>query len=294
LRELYSPESLARASFTRSRYRAKLTLTSMSRYAFALARLLLMLAVAGIAPPARAVCWFEGQLFKDLHRAAGLADDSRLTGYASLERISVIASDGIKLGGLLLHGATREPRRSLLVAQGDAMLADRVLPLLQPFQAAGFDVFVFDFRGFGRSEGESSIALIAKDHETIIHYLQAKHPGPRFYYAISGGGLALMHALHVDPDYAAVVVDATPTRLPFFCDSDYYPINNVPASARHMLIIQNNRDENVPPQDSARLATKIRERGGRSILLDAGHPIPKAGAELTARLNAVLTFFAEP
>jgi len=254
---------------------------------FAIALLVLFSA----AHHATAVCLFEGALIGALHKAAGTPDDSRLAGFAPIERITVLAADGTKLRGFMLPAATPGPRRTLLVAQGDAMLADQMLPLLQRFRNAGFDTLVFDFRGFGRSDGASSIAAIASDYEDIIQHIRRAYPGPRYYYAISGGGVVLMHALRVDPEHAGVVIDATPTRLPIFCRKSYYPIENVPASASHILLIQGRRDEAVPPQDSDRLAKKIRDRKGKSVVLDVDHPVPVPGADLNARVSATLAFF---
>jgi hypothetical protein len=45
--------------------------------------------------------------------------------------------------------------RYLLVAQGNAMLADQIMGELQSFRDRGFDRLRLRFRGYGLSEGRS-------------------------------------------------------------------------------------------------------------------------------------------
>lgn len=255
-----------------------------------------ILASLALAPVAgAAVCWFEGRLFRTLLRDAPRPDDRRIAGIDHVERLTIPAADATQLNGFLLPAAAAvSDRRLLLFAQGDATLADEMLASLTKFQSAGYDVFVFDYRGFGRSKGTPSIAAIEQDYEAIIAWLRKNQEGRRFYYGVSGGGVILLRALREDQAFAGLALDSTPSRMPVICDSEFDPVNNVPAKADKLLVIQGKRDENIPPPDSERLASMVRARGGHSILIDVGHPAPDLLKELDIRFDAVLRHFGKP
>lgn len=238
-----------------------------------------------------AVCWFEASLFRALLRHAGPPDDKRIANLNHVEPIVVSSFDATKLRGFVLRASSAPARRLLLFAQGDGTLADEMVAPLTKFQAAGYDVFIFDYRGFGRSEGKPSIEAIGQDYEAIISYLSRTHPGQRFYYGISGGGIILLRALRKDPTFAGLSLDSTPSRMPLFCDSAFFPVNNVPAKAKNVLMIQAKHDTNVPPSDSDRLAEVVRSRGGDSILINASHPSPELRQELSLRFDVVERYF---
>ena len=62
------------------------------------------------------------------------------------------ASCAAGLQGLHAQPGKGVARGYLLVVQGNAMLADQIITHFDPFARSGYDVYIFDYRGYGRSE----------------------------------------------------------------------------------------------------------------------------------------------
>ncbi len=100
----------------------------------------------------QAVCgfWTERLLAALYHLAAGRPDAARVRGIPGLERVTFSTSDGRRLGGDKLRAYAderRRPRGDVLVALGNAMLAEQVVGAFRFLQADGVDVHVHDHRG---------------------------------------------------------------------------------------------------------------------------------------------------
>ena len=70
-------------------------------------------------------------------------------------------ADGLKLHGWFVDVA--RPRAVVLIAHGNAGNVTNRDDLLRQFQALGASVLVFDYRGYGRSEGSPSEAGVLAD-----------------------------------------------------------------------------------------------------------------------------------
>jgi fermentation-respiration switch protein FrsA (DUF1100 family) len=80
------------------------------------------------------------------------------------------ASDGISLYGWWIPGG----RYTLLFAHGNGgNISDRV-DIAAKFHAEGFSVFLFDYRGYGKSKGEPTEKGTYKDAESAVRYLHQK------------------------------------------------------------------------------------------------------------------------
>jgi hypothetical protein len=54
------------------------------------------------------------------------------------------------------------------------MLADHLVADLQPFRDPGFDVYIYDYRGYGLSAGKSRLAAIFTDYTEIVTDLHTR------------------------------------------------------------------------------------------------------------------------
>lgn len=102
-------------------------------------------------------------------RVAGAADARRLVGIPDIERLAFKTRDGQELGGYKL--ISRKPRGYLLVAPGNAMLAGQIMGELQYFRDLGYDVHMYDYRGYGLSGGTSRLMAIVSDYREIVTHL---------------------------------------------------------------------------------------------------------------------------
>ena len=92
---------------------------------------------------------------------AGAPDAKRMRTIPRVERLSFTTRDGRSLGGYKLRAVA--PWGYLLVAQGNAMLADQIIGELQFFRDFGLDIYIYDYRGYGLSEGKSRLKALISD-----------------------------------------------------------------------------------------------------------------------------------
>ena len=212
-------------------------------------------------------------------RAAGVADSSRVLGQPGIEEVSLRTKDDRLIRGYQLKSsagtaATSKAKGYLLVAQGNAMLADQIISSFRNFSSLGYDVYVFDYRGYGRSGGKRRLQAILSDYREIIVYLNSLSYPQQLYYGISFGGIVLLNALRSGEPAQSVVIDSTPSRLSGYgCPPIYDPVNNLPKDSSHMLFIAGGRDPVVTPEASRELLEVAATRGA-SVLRDPhfSHP----------------------
>jgi alpha/beta superfamily hydrolase len=231
-------------------------------------------------------------------RAAGAADHSRVLHERDIEDISLTTRDGRLIRGYRLKAvadaaAPSKAKGYLLLTQGNAMLADQIISRFRNFSRLGYDVYIFDYRGYGRSEGKRRLKAILSDYGEIIAHLNTL-PYPRhLYYGMSFGGIVLLDALKGSDDEKSVVIDSTPSRLSDYgCPESYDPVNNLPEDSSDFLFIAGDRDPVVKPESSRELLGLAQQRGA-SVLRDPrfSHPFMDRQAEdHNRRRNAVESF----
>jgi alpha-beta hydrolase superfamily lysophospholipase len=207
---------------------------------------------------------------------AGAPDRRRLEGIKNVEQINLKARDATELGGYKLVAS--EPKGYLLVALGNAMLADQLVADLQFFRDLGLEVYVFDYRGYGISSGKSRLVAIIADYEAIVSHLNALGYAKRFLYGISMGGIILLNATARSAAYTKLVVDSSPSRIaPLGCPERYDPVNQLPEDSSRIMIISGARDNVVPPRQMDELLQVAQSRGARIVRDHAfAHPYQDA------------------
>lgn len=210
-----------------------------------------------------AVCGFvrEPLAFWQFRLAAGAPDASRVRSIRGIDRLSFSTGDGRVLGGYRLSAS--HPRAYLLVAQGNAMLADQIMGALAFFRDLRLHVYVYDYRGYGLSEGKSRLKAIVSDYREIVAALNAKGYAHRYLYGISIGGVVLANAVGAGGEYDALVVDSSPSRISRLgCPEDYDPVRKLPQDGSKLMLIVGLRDRVMMPWEIDELARLVQERGG--------------------------------
>lgn len=225
------------------------------------------------------------------HLLAGSPNQQRLAQVKNVERLQFMTRDGIALGGYKL--TAQNAKGYLLVAQGNAMLADHLVADLQFFRDLGMDVYLFDYRGYGLSQGKSRLAAIVADYEEIVAYLNNKEYAQQWLYGISMGGVILLDAVGHRQTYTRLVVDSSPSRISDLgCPERYDPVHYLPEDSSRIMIISGDRDRVVTPRQMGEMLTVARTRGAR-VLQDRefAHPYQDASAEThRRRLGEVAAF----
>ena len=88
------------------------------------------------------------------------------------EDVFFSTSDGVKLHGWFVPG---ESDTTLMWLHGNAgNISDRIDNLLMVHRRLGVNVFIFDYRGYGRSEGTASEKGTYLDAEAALEYLRSR------------------------------------------------------------------------------------------------------------------------
>ena len=133
------------------------------------------------------------------------------------ENVFFETSDGVKLNAWFFPGATNSPRSRfvVLLCHGNGGNISHRLELSPLLLELGVGVFVFDYRGYGRSEGKPDEAGTYLDAQAAHHWLQQKGFAPADILALGeslGGGVAAELACR--ETLAGLALQSTFTSLP--------------------------------------------------------------------------------
>lgn len=173
------------------------------------------------------------------------------------EDLWFVTEDGVRLHGWLF--AVADPDAPLLVYYhgNGGNLTHRVFTA-SGFAERGVSVFLFDYRGYGRSEGSPSERGLYRDAEAAWDLMRRRHSGPLIPYGESlGGAYAAWVAREGNP--CAIVLDSTFPSMRAVARSIYHPVplhwllrpgletaRSVNASGTPALVMHSVRDEVLP------------------------------------------------
>ena len=180
------------------------------------------------------LCFFEDWYFRSVTAAAGPSGIPSLDQWDGANFAPRVAGrvfrtdDGRRLAGFHIK-ATRASKGFVLVAHGNAMLAEHIVPALTSIKSAELDVVLYDDRGYECSEGTTRFLAMFADARTIFRQLAAEIGGLGFAYGLSQGGIVLANALLSNMHYVrGVVIDGSPGDLPWYlCSSGFDPAHRV-------------------------------------------------------------------
>ncbi|MFH1038555.1 MAG: alpha/beta hydrolase [PVC group bacterium] len=182
------------------------------------------------------------------------------------EDVSLATADGLRLHGWWVPAD--QNRGTVLFCHGNAGNISHRLESIEIFHRLGLNVFIFDYRGYGLSEGSPSEDGTYRDAEAAYDYLrQARHiPSGRiviFGRSLGGavavelarlreaGALICESTFTSSVDLAHVIFPFLPVRLLIF--NKYETIMKVPGLALPKLFIHSRQDELVPFEQGERL-----------------------------------------
>lgn len=210
---------------------------------------------------------------------AGEPNAERLAELKNVVDISFKTKDHRILRGYKLKATGKDgqdvlPKGYLLVLQGNAILADQILDSFTHFSSAGFDVYIYDFRGYGRSEGNRRLKAIISDYTEIIAALNKINYDKHLVYAMSFGGIAFLDGFEKHARLGRIIIDSTPSRLSDYgCPAAYDPVNHLPDDCSHFMFIVGENDSVVPPSMSQKLVETAQQRNAKILIDEAfAHP----------------------
>jgi fermentation-respiration switch protein FrsA (DUF1100 family) len=201
------------------------------------------------------------------------------------EEVRFSAADGVRLHGWYLPGAAGRPL--VLYCHGNAGNISHRLASLRLLHNLGLAIFIFDYRGYGQSEGTPSEEGTYADARGALAWLQQRGWGREdaIYFGESlGAAVALQLAVEQPP--AGLVLEAPFTSIAamgrhhnpllyflfgWLLDARYDNLAKIGRVCSPLLIIQGEADTIVPPAMSRRLYAAANEPKSLRRFAGAGH-----------------------
>ncbi len=141
----------------------------------------------------------------------------------NFETIALTTDDGIILHGWFLP--LEKPRATLLFFHGNAGNISHRLDSLEIFHRLGLAVLIFDYRGFGRSEGRPTEAGNYRDAEAAWRLLTEQKKIPPEDILLFGRSLGAAVAARLASSYPArgLILESAFTSVPDMA-ADLYPL----------------------------------------------------------------------
>ncbi|MHB0970898.1 MAG: alpha/beta hydrolase [Thermoanaerobaculia bacterium] len=178
------------------------------------------------------------------------------------------------------------PRPLLVYFHGNAGNVTLRAPAAIDLAMQGIDVFVFDYRGFGRSEGRASESALRVDSLAAYDYAVSHFKGYEGRVALYGESIGGAYAAWVasQRDVRCVVVESSFSSLAAEVNAIYRPLPmgifvplSLPvlrwlnAAGKPVLVAHGRRDEVVPFEVGMRLYDRLRVPKEVFISETAGH-----------------------
>lgn len=200
--------------------------------------------------------WFEHrQIYRPNRKLA--ASGSELG--RAIEEAWITTSDGVRLHGWFFPADKGSPRahQVLLLCHGNAGNIGHRLHWVKAWLELGLGVFIFDYRGYGRSEGRVDEAGTYRDAQSAFDWLRSKGFTPENIVVLGkslGGGIASELAMR-EP-VGALILQSTFTSIPDIGSElfrwlpvrrlhsiHYDTINRLPRIKSPVLVAHGRRDD---------------------------------------------------
>lgn len=219
----------------------------------------------------RRLVYFPGEAPRGNPRGVGLEFDE----------VKLVAEDGVELHAWLVRVA--EPKGVVLFCHGNAGNIEHRLPAARVFCNLGYCVLLFDYRGYGASEGKPSEEGTYLDAEAAYSYLVETAGFESERIAVYGESLGGAVAIELGGrrEVACLVVESAFTSLPSI-GAELYPWLPVRLLSRFdydneskigslgvpVMVIHSPDDEVVPYSHGERLFERAEEP--KSFLATSG------------------------
>jgi len=222
-----------------------------------------------------------------------------------VEDVFFQAKDGTKLHGWYIPSANAQA--TLLWFHGNAGNLTHRLENIQQLQPLALNIFIFDYRGYGKSEGKPSEAGLYQDSQAAYDFLiQEKNVAPRenlFLFGRSLGGICAVEVASSNPaaglilesvftsarDMAGQVSPLVP--IGWAIRSKFSAVEKVPDLKLPKLFLHGTKDEIVPYKLGRKLYSAAAEPKEFYDIEGAGHNDTYAvgGREYFSALNRFIT-----
>jgi len=182
----------------------------------------------------------------------------------TIESVNFPSTNGYSLHGWMSKPKDLNPKATLIHFHGNGSNLLYQMKFVLPLVKKGYQVFIFDYSGFGFSEGKATRKQLLKDGEDAINYVKTRNDIsslPLFIHGVSyGGNLAICVAAKMQDKVDGIVTEGAfsnhkdlasdgnrkkiMTRL--FVKEIYASENYVSQIKKPLLIIHSEDDTVIP------------------------------------------------
>ncbi len=190
-------------------------------------------------------------------------DDTPAQNGMPFEDVTLVTADGVRLGAWFVPADNAQ--FTVLISHGNGGNICNCIDTLRIFHKLGANVFIYDYRGYGRSEGSPSEEGTYRDAETAWKWLvetRGVKPSEIILFGRSLGGALASHLAEMNdgssrpaglilestfttlPDMAAVAYSWLPGRA--LCKYKYDTLSRMGRIHCPVLVVHSTEDEMVP------------------------------------------------
>lgn len=217
-----------------------------------------------------------------IFQSASLSKEYQFDYQSKFEEINIKSFDGVNLNGLLFKAD--KSKGLIFYLHGNAGTLETWGKIAKTYTNLGYDIFILDYRSFGKSEGEiENEEQLNKDIAIVYRTLNKRYSENKIIitgYSIGSGFAAILasenkpKALILQSPYYSFTELST-SRVPFFPDFmkkfqletfEYLPKIKAP-----IYIFHGKEDQLIPYENSVRLSKIIESNGQLYLLNDQEH-----------------------
>jgi len=244
---------------------------------------IVILVAAGYAAVLLGLYAFQSRLvyFPNMpSRALGPGPDSIGLAY---ETVEIITEDGIRLDAWYVPA--REARGTVLFFHGNAGNISHRLDSLRVFNQLGLSTLIFDYRGYGRSEGKVSEQGIYRDAEAAWRHLTGERGIPAAEIVLFGRSLGAAVAASVASRHrpGALIIESGFVSVPDMAAELYpwlparwlarigFPTGDFLEAVSSPVLVVHSRDDEVIPFGHGLRLFEIAREPKQLLELRGGH-----------------------
>ncbi len=182
----------------------------------------------------------------------------------------VLDSEGNKIYGIWISSNGERPGITFLYCHGNKHNIDEYWDRVMLLHKLGINIFIFDYRGYGKSEGESSEEGLFADSKTALDYVRSRseyYSDSLCYYGYSLGNVASIYlaaeiqdplCLFSEAPFASansltqgsLVLDIQPRWL---IDGEFNNVENIRKINSPLMLFHGENDDFVRYRDNGKL-----------------------------------------
>ena len=154
-------------------------------------------------------CMTMDSFFFNPERVTAYALDSDVIPAENLEEVA-FESEGLTLDGVWAHQPDPGGAPVLVYFHGNARNIDEYMRQFETYWSWGYETFIFDYRGFGKSEGDADLPGIIADGAAAVEYVEqttGRDASQIPFLGLSLGGSVAVHTASTHPPSVLITED---------------------------------------------------------------------------------------